>query len=310
MELNNKIFKYGLMLIILSLIFTIGFSLVYKLKTPVFLKMYVERSMTDYPNLNLVENFELKYITDVSDKRRIIDIQFKEEPNMEVFVSDRPAGGGFSPFNNHNFNNQQDGIYGRYIIKPIYLRMELNDINKEFFEVTLNNAKITFDDGSTQNIDLGEIILYKDERREDTDSKPTFDFVSGSSSSSFINGDNLSSRTSTTGLEVNEDINLTEVKSPILDNVKDYIEISIDDIDYSQISGVEYEKGKVLNAYSKFEPPEDIVNKYIVYDMKPKLYYENKDGKISYTRIDNIDYIPYNFDLLGIFNYLRARGEI
>lgn len=302
MELNNKILKYGLMLITLSLIFTIGFSLVYKLKAPVFLKMYVEQPMSNDPNLNVIENFKLNYITDVSDKRRIIDIQFKEEPNMEVFVSDRPAGGGFSPFSNHNFNSQQGDIYGRYIIKSIYLRMELNDINKEFFEVALNNGRVTFDDGSTQDIDLGEIILYKDERRiEDTDYKPTFSFVSTSGSSD---------GTSTSQLEVNEDINLIEVKSPILYNVKNYIEISIDDIDYSQISGLEYEKGKVLNAYSKFEPPEDIVNKYTVYDMKPKLYYENKDGKISYTRIYNIDYIPYNFDLIGIFNYLRARGEI
>lgn len=302
MELNNKILKYGLMMIILSLIFTIGFSLIYKLKTPVFLKMYVERSMSNDPNLNVIDNFELKYITDVSDKRRITDIQFKEEPNMEVFVSDHPSGGGFSFFNNHNFNNQEGDIYGRYIIKPIYLRMELNDINKEPFEVTLNNARIIFDDGSNLDIDLGEIILYKDERRiEDTDYKPTFSFVSTGSSSD---------GTSTYRLKVNEDIKLTELKSPILDNVKDYIEFSIDDIDYSKISGIEYEKEKVLNAYSKFEPPEDIVNKYTVYDMKPKLYYENKDGKTAYTRIYNIDYIPYNFDLMGIFNYLRARGEI
>jgi len=296
MELNRKILKFGLVLIALSLIFTVGFGLIYSLENPVFLKMYFEQYISSNEDSNVVDSFQLKYITNISDSRKVRYIHFEEEPNIEVSVSHWPISGGFSFFNNNNYNNQRGDIYGRYVLRTIYLKLDLNNIDRGLYEIELNNAKIGFDDGSTVDINLGRIIIYKDE------SKMGDVYSTGGSSSS--------DGTSSSYLRTEKDIRLLDVKSPLLDDLKDYFDLTIGNVDYREISGIEYKQGKSLDTYAKFKSPKGIVEKYTYYDIKPKLYYEDKEGKISYVRIYNINYTPYNFDLKGIFNYLRARGEI
>lgn len=296
MELNRKMLRFGLILIVLSLIFTVGFSLVYRLKKPVFLKIYVERYPFGNQNSSIVENFQLKYITNMSDNRKVVAINFEEEPNIEVGVSHWSNGGGvFSLFNN-NYNNQSKDIYGRYALCTIYLEMNLNNIGREFNEVELNNAKVKFDDGSTLDTDLGRIIIYKVERKND--------YIDSTSSSSSSDG------TSSFSGRIKKDIKLLYVKSPLLEDLKDYFELFIDHIDYREVSGIKYEKDKYLVVNAKFKTPKDIVSQYTFYDIKPKLYFEDKKGNILYRRIYNIDYNPYDFNVRGIFKYLRARGEI
>lgn len=296
MELNKKILKIGLLLIILSLIFTMGFALAYRLENPVFLKMYVEQYISSN-DMNIVDGFELKYITNVSDNRKVIDIDFEEEPNIKVDVSYWPiGGGGFSFFNDNNYDEQRGDRYGRYAVHTIYLDMNLHDIDKEFYEIELNNVKVSFDDGSILDTDLGRVIIYKD--------KNEYKDIEHLSSSGSSDG------TSASHQRTKRDIKLLNINSPLLKELKEYFDISIGDIDYRHISGIEYEKDKSLNIYTKFEPPNDIVGKYTFYNIKPKLYYEDEEGNTSYIRIHNINYKSHNFDLKGIFKYLKARGEI
>lgn len=297
MELNKKILKFGLVLITLSLIFTAGFSLIYSLEKPVFLKMYVEEYTSGDENLSVLENFEIRYITNISDSRKVMEIEFEEEPDIEVTVSHWPKGGGmFSFFNNNNYNNQSRDIYGRYALNTIYIDMNLNNIDREFNETELNNAKVKFNDGSTLDINLGRIIIYKNERKNN--------YIDSISSGSSSDG------TSSFEGRVTKAIKLLEVKSPLLEDLKDYFDLSIGDTDYRKVSGVKYEKDKSLAINAKFIAPKDIVSKYTFYDIKPKLYYEDIEGNISYTRIYNINYTPYDFDIRGIIKYLRTRGEI
>lgn len=295
MELNKKILKVGLILIALSLVITVGLSLKYKLKDPVFLKLYFEQYAPSNENTRVIENFSLKYITNIDDSRKVRDIHFKEEPNIKVIVSYMPNGYGFSFFNNYN-NHERGEIYGRYALHTIYLNIDLNNIDEEFYEIELNNVRITFNDNSILDTNIGRLIVYKDKSKMgDLHSK------GGSSSSD---------GTSSSSLMSEKDLKLLEVKSPLLQDLKDYFDLSIRGIDYREVSGIEYEGGKVLNTNSKFHFPKDITQKYTFYDIKPKLYYEDKEGNISYTRIYNINHIPYKYDLKGIFKYLKARGEI
>lgn len=293
MDLNKKILKVGLILVASSLIFAIGFALVYRLDNPVFLKMYVEQYIQSNQNSVVVDNFRLSYITNISDKRKITDIYFEEEPDIEVDVSYGFNHNGFSFFNNNSQNSQNGYIYGRYVLKPLYVHMDLSKIQKEYEELELNNAKITFNDGSTIDVNLGRIILFKDVRNGD-------DIKTVSTSSS-------NTGTSTFTARINKDIKLLSIESPLLEDLEDYFDISVGDVDYRKISGIEYKKDKLLDIHAKVKTPED---KYMFFDIKPKLYYEDKEGNISYTRIYNIKYIPKNFDIKGVFHYLKSRGEI
>lgn len=294
-ELNKKILKLGLLLILLSLIFTIGFASVYRLKNPVFLKMFVEKYVYVNENSASLDGLELKYITNILDSRKVVGINFKEQPNIEIIVSPNPMGHeNLSPFYNNSPNKQIGYIYGRYIVNTIYLN--INNIDKKFNEIELNNAKISFDDGSTLDANLGRIILYRDKNNHED-----IEHISSSASSD---------GTSSSNKKLKKDIKLLNVESPLLEDLKDYFDLSIENIDYKDVSGVKYEKDTVLSIHSKFKTPKAIFEEYSFYDINPKLYYEDIKGNKSYIRIYNINHTPYNFDLKGMFNYLKSRSVI
>ncbi|HDK7157823.1 TPA: hypothetical protein PTV43_002993 [Clostridium botulinum] len=298
MEINKKILHIGLFLIGISLIFTIVFASVYKLENPIVIKMFIEKNI--YPNeVNensaLADGFELKYITNISDNRKIVNIKFKEKPDIEVTVSADSLGYGDMPFFN-DINKQSKNKYGIYVVNTIYISMNLKNIDKKFNEIELNNVKVTFNDGSTLNANLGRIILHKDESNfKDIDHIGS----SGSSDGEFSSEKRLK-----------KNIKLLKVDTPLLDCIKDCFNISIDSIDYKNISGTKHEKDKVLSIYSKFKTPKSIFEKYSYYDINPKLYYEDDKGNRSYTPIDHISHTPDNFHFIGIFKYLKLRGVI
>ncbi|EJE7235867.1 hypothetical protein M5L40_004064 [Clostridium botulinum] len=298
MEINKKILHIGLFLIGISLIFTIVFASVYKLENPVVIKMFIEKNIyTNEVNENsaLADGFELKYITNISDNRKIVNIKFKEKPDIEVTVSDDSLGYGDMPFFN-DINKQSENKYGIYVVNTIYISMNLKNIDKKFNEIELNNVKVTFNDGSTLNANLGRIILHKDESNfKDIDHIGS----SGSSDCEFSSEKRLK-----------KNIKLLKVDTPLLDCIKDCFNISIDNIDYKNISGTKYEKDKVLSIYSKFKTPKSISEKYSYYDINPKLYYEDNKENRSYTSIDHISHTPDSFDFIGIFKYLKLRGVI
>ncbi len=86
MDLNKKIIKIGLLLIVISLILNINIKLNSKLEEPVFLKIYMQRDLTkDFDNQKYqIKNFNMKYIVEKSYPYKIKDIKFKEEPKIKV----------------------------------------------------------------------------------------------------------------------------------------------------------------------------------------------------------------------------------
>lgn len=294
MELNDKILKYGLILICLTLIFTVGFTLVNRLEEPVFLNMYIEEYVYKNPDLYRLENFQLKYITNVEDDRRVIDVYFKEAPDLSVDVSHRPFGGfGFSFFN-ENTDHKIGDRYWIYSLNTIYLNILID--SEGFDEIEINNAVLSFDDGSTLDVDLGRIVFYEDNNPQDD-----IDQISSRGSND---------GTSSSYYTVKRDIKLMRVDSPIFEEIKDKIEITVGDYDYNQIQGVQYKRDSKLNISSRLKIPSNIIEKYTYYDIKPKLYYEDEEGNTSYFRIYNIHHFPYKIDGRGVFNYLKSRGEI
>ncbi len=198
------------------------------------------------------------------------------------------------PFFKYISNNQRENKYGIYAINTIYFNMNLKNIDKKLNEIELNNVKVTFNDGSTLETNLGKIILYEDKNKN-----KDREFVSSSASS-----DNEFSST----IKLRNNIKLLKVDTPLLNDTKDYFNLSIDNIDYKDISGKKYEKDTMLSSHSKFKIPNAILKKYSYYEIQPKLYYEDNNTNKSYIFIDNIHYSPNNFDFIGIFKYLKLRG--
>nr|WP_312668126.1 hypothetical protein [Tissierella praeacuta] len=167
----------------------------------------------------------------------------------------------------------------------------------EYDEIELSNGKITFDNGEVMDVNLGRIKLYNYSKYRGEH----FDFSSGGSSSD---------GTSSTEMKVKDDITLVEIDTSLLEEIEDLVEIKIGNIKYKNISGIQYKDGDIMNIYSKFQEPQDILRKFNIYDIEPKLNYKTSDERFFYRPINNIRYEKRDFNLWEIIKYLRERGEI
>lgn len=299
MELNRKIFKIGIILISLSLITSLGLATAMKLDKPVFLKNYTESMISASEPSYRGSEFVLKYITNVSDKRRITDIYFEEYPDLVLYAGSNSSRVDIFPIF-PQLNHLDEEIYGRYALRNLYVTIDGKSLG-EFNEIELNSAKITFNNGEVMNADLGRIIFYN--YLHDRSSYKGEHFDGGGSSSS-------SDGTSSTTINVNDDIIVTNLDSPLLKNIDDLVEIKIKDIDYKDISEIHYKNGNTLRVNSVFQQPKDILKKFTLYNIEPKVYYRDLYGNSFYTRIYNIGYENYEFNTWQILKYLKARGEI
>ncbi len=53
----------------------------------------------------------------------------------------------------------------------------------------------------------------------------------------------------------------------------------MENTDYKDISKIRYEKGEKSVVKLKVETSKSILGRYSLYDISPKLYYENEEGK-------------------------------
>lgn len=305
MEKNKKILKIGLILIGIVLVINIGFAIFIKLDNPVFLKSYNENIAYLVPEEEAFNEigYQIYYITNVDDKRRVSDITFKEAPEIEVYAGENLGFHGlFNPiFGGDSYN---DEIYGRYVLRQVYIRLDLNNLDKDFNSIELNNAKINFDNGDILEQDLGRLIIYNEKEK--------------SNSLEFLGAGSSSDGTSHVDIDIKEDITLVEMESPLLKDIEDIIEIKVGKnnghgIDYRKIEGIEYKKGDKLIIDSKLTMEKDNAKSFNYYNIVPLLYFKDKDGNLSRVQVFNlIDHYNRNYDynFKGFFNYLRAKGEI
>lgn len=294
MELNKKILKGGIILIIVILVFSLGISSYLKLEKPVFLKSYMEIDMPiNNGNIGKVE-LELRYITNINDDRVVNNVEFEEIPGIYVGASEFNSG-SFDFFGNQN-NSMPGQVEGRYSIRSIYIWVEGFGIENPLDEMHITKAKIHFNNGELMEVEIGDIVLYGYNNPEGH-----FEFQSSSGSSD---------GTSNSQLKVKKDITLLGIDSNLLQQTKDFVEIKIDNVDYDKISGIKYSQGDNLRIDTLFNTPEDPILKFNNYDIHPKLIYKDNEGNIFAHRFYNLDYRNHNFEFKEIVKFLRARGDI
>jgi hypothetical protein len=299
MELNRKILKMGIIIISLSIIISLGLAMFMKLDKPVFFKNYIETMLEVSSNSYREDEFVLKYITNISDKRRITDIYFEEYPNLVLYAGNYSSRRDIFPIFLWGSNFREE-VYGRYVIRNLYVTMDIRSLG-EFDEIELNNARITFDDGDVIDVNLGRIIFYN---YYDEDNNYKNEHLKSYSSTSSSDG------TSSAIMEVKEDITITNVKSSLLKDVDDLVEIKIGDIGYGDISEIQYKNNDVLRINSVFKHPKDILRKFNLYNIEPKIYYKDSNEDLFYRRVHGIKYTNYDISTWEIIKYLKARGEI
>lgn len=296
MELNRKILKYGLVIIVLSVVVNGIFSWSITLEQPVFMKMYIEKSILQYSDKYVRDTIELKYLTNLSDKRKITGIEFPNEPH--VYVDVMHGSNLWNPFS--SLNNRQETLkgkrVGRYYLRTANLYLYLEDIGEEWDEIELSTAQIEFDDGTTMLADLGKILIYNREERE-----------------KIIESRHTSRSSDGTGFlsaNVIKDIKLLDIEDSIFDNPKDYYSLFIGDKEQGEFKGISFDYGDTIELRFKINKSMTSVDNFTYFDVRPKLFYEDNEGNIAYIRSHNISYEPRYFSFINLLRYLRARGEI
>ena len=292
---GNKLLIIGIASIMLSVIVTVIVAEYLKIDNPVFLKNYCEYPInyskdSRYSN----EEFQLKYITNIKDERQVINIVFEGLSEYDHAYVDQYSS--YSHFSYSDYNNINEDSYGIYSLREVNVNLNLYFEEPPLENITLTNAEVMFNDGSSVKIDLGEIILYYE---NEMDKAITFNNSSSSSNHIF----------EAYG-EVQRNIKVSKIYSPLFKYCNGLFKLFLGGNSYDTVEGNEYKVGDIISYNGEFINPKDIKEVYSIYNLAPKIYYVNDENKNYYRRILNLSYKPYEYNFFNIIRYLKAVGEI
>lgn len=255
--------------LILNVIYYIGLTL----ERPVFLTHYYEKEVK--PDTI----FEFYYITNKSDENKVTNITFPEILGMDIHcvVNDT-----------HTYS-----VHGNYKLNVVSMHIEENG-SKYIPETKVTAAKIFFSNDRIIPVNIGKIVLSKEIEQENP--------ISTLSSTS------LNKHVSSVTYKVLEEMKLTEIRSALDAEASNLLTTRIKQTNEVALPYI-LSKGDTITFDSSFHIGEDDINKYNVYGIVKKLYFETSTGKQYIIPLDNLDYRP-NLNTKDIYKILKMQGAI
>lgn len=294
MENNKKLLKAGIGLIaVLVVLGYIGVYLLY-LDEPVFVEHYIEeRVYTSQEDGPREVDLELYYITNAGDQRVVNRVEFPEYPEIEVPASEYGMSGGLAMFSPEA--RPPGEVKGRYSMRRVFLKFSLGEDYREEGPLEITEAVIHFSDGSTLETEIGSLHFHVDqERGQVLESRGT----RGSGS--------MERRT----ISVHQDIELMGVESPLLGKVPEDLEISINDVDYREIEGINIEAGEELLVESNTQGSGPFHQDLRYWKIRPKLRFTTDQGEEGLETLLVAWYPTRNYEFMDILRYLQQKGAI
>ncbi|MFA9465856.1 MAG: hypothetical protein ACERKN_16370 [Velocimicrobium sp.] len=294
---TKRILKIGILLLILFAIMWSVFLFVMRLEKPVFLKQYVEQYGDFLQDGSICQ---LNYISNIYDKRNIVFIDFPECNGLTGYDGDQDR---------LDESQQMDVAYlsDQYVCYQMrYFPMKFSYTGDDDIQnIILTRAIITYDNGETQEIELGSIRLLSNENYENS----PYEIKETSSSNT--------GETSQSGY-LNETIELRNLTSKIFEDVtEDFFhikvgEVSLNVLDYKNgfeaLKGVKIGKGTKLIITAKVAKPTDIQTRFTTFEVCPMLSYQDEMGNLYKEKINDIRYTPNIKNVVELWMYLKARG--
>ncbi|WP_313127929.1 hypothetical protein [Anaerocolumna sp.] len=287
MDKNNKIMKAGLILIGVTLLLGVCTILFLRIKEPVFLKHYYEYKVylqnegDLFYSAGLGSSIKLQYITNISDDKSVISIAFKEAPSLYVHASEYQPDNFFTGIFHSSSNDNTLGVnIGTYSLRTVYLSLDIPiDVMPDQLE--LSEATILFNGGKQAEVNLGKLIFYKDELS-------SRDYLKQNRASSSSSGESDKS------FELLDNIKIKSIDSPFLDKLKNYLNLKINNKEYTAANGKDYKKGDTLYISNSLNPNIRENFPFIKFEIYPRLYYQNSQGNTYYEPLFHISNDNYN----------------
>lgn len=282
-------------LIFLSFVISILILYYLKLDKPVFLKSYKDVEVFENEGNFLTQGYdvEIKYISNREDKRKVSSIIFKDAPELNFYASETSSMGIVEFYNYHNDNIES---YGRYGIHTVFLNLNSQsygyDLSKD---IVLSEATVIFDDGLTMDVDLGKVVLFKNKFVETLLANP--------STSSSSDGYRQSV------FWAKEYIQISKIYSRLFEDTKDLFDFNVNKNGNLDDRDLIYNKNEYVFFISQFHYIDDPIKKLYTFDIKPNIYFNDRNGNEYEKRVYDIIYYP-KFNFYNIYRYLREVGEI
>lgn len=299
MNKNKRIINVGLILIGLTLLLSIFTTLFLRIKEPVFLNHYYEYNMYLQNENNLFYSVGsgrpiiLQYITNASDDKNVIGVSFKEAPYLYINASEYESNNFYWSM---SYSSSKDNILGTsigtYSLRNIYLTIDV-PIESASDQLELSEAIIYFNNGEQMEVNIGKLILYKEE-------PPLRDYFSLDRSSSSSTGE------SNISFKLLDDIRIKSIDSPLLDKLNNYMNLKVNSNEYTTVIGKEYKRDDTLLISNTLNSKVRSDFPFTRFEISPKLYYQNSQGNTYYERLYIIENNYYdNPSFLDIIKHVK-----
>jgi len=292
---NKKLFLICL-IIIASFFVASSFSLfINSKKDPIFLKnecvVQLDDSIYGEDSDTFTGTLRLYYIAPSWDQRTITDLYFSDKP---VYTNQTSSDSNFDFSSTDQISNAYSSFvnYGAYNLKSQIF--EINIIKSDFTdELYLDDAKIMMSDGTTLQVELGEIVLIDPEPQE---------YITNKSSSSNNNG--LNERVSI----INQDCILNSIDI-LPNNENSELKIYINGNKINEIKDIVMKKGDTIsinfnNNILDFETKFISFNTFIKFNLtignKSNYCYDSLDLYGISQNINSVDILKYLMKVGGI----------
>lgn len=294
----------GILIIIVSLIGNIIYINSQKLKEPIFFQHYYEdliRNQSCYIDIN--------YLTNAEDNVEVISI-FLPNINDSLWVK----------YTNVEKYKYYDKKNAQIEINFYKVENEFNKNNK----MIIDKAIVTFNNGQKMEVDLGKIIIHKDENSSHLDQIMTGSSSSGTTKDVYKVDKDIIINSITTDLieeskglikmniisNSNRDLEMIDkLRNNDEKNAEDLIDRKIEGIANIPFEDITFPIAvkESLTIYTAFDKPNSN-KKYNFYRILYAIDYENKDGEKGKNYLLNVNYHPY-FSNKDIREFITSRGE-
>lgn len=290
MQRNKKILQFGLVMLILSLLLSVGLVTYTRLDQPVFLYNFKEIDIQSVEGYYSQRHTTFSYITNAGDSRHVVDISFPGAEAVELRVTDTSTQ--LTPEFTHN--------YGHYTVRDVSVMIGDLDIINSFEPLELSMGTVTLDNGETLEVDFGRVVLTNYGKKS-----PLTQFITSS-----LSGTSDGVNQDISIVRATEDIRLIAVESPLFQDLGSRLSVEINGIALKDVTGTMFRKGDNITVITTITPTNAPKSNYSSYEFQPIFTWQDEKGELHTQILTGMNYSPYRFQLSGILKYLKERGVL
>lgn len=294
MKSNDRLYKLSLMLS--GALITAGFFFMMhvRLDGPVFLEHDITMNVTGGNNHSDIP-VSLNYITNADDNRIVTWVEFGEQPDFQVRATENEfalMSAGRTEV--QSFDHQWGTNYGQYNVRDIFMEVTQFPEMEEGEELLLTEATVTFSDGTSKTVDIGEMaISHLDITDTPLSFSNSFSTSSGQTSITYIAEENLS---------------IIGVETGLHEQDEDAFRIEINGVDYQEAIGQSIQQGEQVTLSVTNENNAGSSD-LTVFKSSPQLILATSEGEHTIRLAQTIQVEP-DYSFMAIYRYLNSKEDI